>query len=250
MQTFQKRIRFTFKKAHARVWAPLAMTCAVSLLTILMSGCGEDFSVKVRQEETPPQPPPPPPSAEELANQAMQQLQILNVIPKNLPLQMVLSDDARHRVVEDLKSWQERMGREVNGAAAVERLMATLEDRLRAARDDQNPGLTLLLCDLLEALGYASTRIDISREWARVYNNRPVVVIKGWFQQLDTPEEEIYAFCEVYLPETGEVHTVQVREGDEFDGLLFVQIIGKNRGMRLRYLATNDTFEVYGPRAF
>lgn len=220
--------------------------CGVVLL-LLLTGCGEDFKVQPAQQAPPP---PPPPSAEELANQGMQRLQILSVIPKNLPLQMVLTDEARQKLIQDLLAWKSSVSKEKNGAEAVSRLMAQLEDRLRAARDDQNPALTLLLCDLLEALGSTTTRIDVSREWAKVYNNRPVVVIKGWFQQMDTPNEEIYAFCEVFLPETGEVHTVQVREGDEFYGMLFVQIIGKNRGMRIRYLATNDTFEVYGPRPF
>ena len=228
---------------YARIGFALAVV-------IILVGCGEDFRITPKSEETQQPPPPPPPSADELATQAMQQLSILNVIPKNVPLQMVLSDDARRRVIQGALDWKSAMGREQNGAEAVTKLMGMLEDRLRAARDDQNPGLTLLLCDLLESLGSTTTRIEVSRQWAQVYNNRPVVVIKGWFQQMDTPNEEIYAFCEVFLPETGEMHTVQVREGDEFYGLLFVQIIGRNRGMRLRYLATNDTFEVYGPRAF
>lgn len=225
----------------------MRLASGILLVLVLLSGCGEDFKV---QTAPPPPPAPPPPSAEELANQAMQRLHVLSVIPKNLPLQMVLPDEARQSLIQDLVSWKSSVSNEKNGAEAVSLLMKQLEDRLRAARDDQNPALTLLLCDLLEALGSTTTRIDVSREWARVYNNRPVVVIKGWFQQMDTPNEEIYAFCEVYLPETGEVHTVQVREGDEFYGLLFVKIIGKNRGMRLRYLVTNDTFDVYGPRPF
>lgn len=180
----------------------------------------------------------------------MEGLQVIHMIPKGIPLQLVLPDEGRAQVLQTVRTWKDLMATQPNGEEAIAKLTTQLDEQLRAARDAQNAGQALLLCDILETLGSSSTRIALSREWARAYNDRPVVVIKGWFQQTDTPNEEIYAFCEVFLPATGELHPVQVREGDEFFGLKFVQIIGKNRGMRLRYLPTNDVFEVYGPRPF
>ena len=71
---------------------------------------------------------------------------------------------------------------------------------------------------------------------------------QGWYQPLYEDIEVIYAFIEVYLPESGKVHNIRVRQGDEFHGLRFVKIIGKNRGIEFEHLETGDRFEVYVPR--
>lgn len=219
---------------------------AAAALTVCLAGCEEaDFSIK-KTEEAPPAPPPPTP--DELVAEAVGSLQVLNVIPPGIPLQYVLTKNGREEVVNYVREWKENAHQLDDGAAAVRKLWRELDDRLQPARHNQNAALVLLLCDLIEVLDPENPKVPRYREWARVYNNRPVVVIKGWFEKKDEEIEQTFVFCDVYLPEQREMHPVEVTEGEEFYGVKFEEIIGKNRGMRLRYLATGDVYEVYGPR--
>jgi hypothetical protein len=237
----------------------LRCLCAL-LAAALIGGCE-------KEAEEAPEPPAPPEedyavTVDELVEDATRQLTVLEVIPPGIPLQFILTPQGRAQVVNDLRRWVEETRKKPNGKQAIEELSDDLDARLQPARHALNGALVLLLCDLLEVVEPENPKIERYREWAHIYNDRPVVIIKGWMKMapedaeepaaspFEEPEdlERMYAFCEVYLPGSGELHPVQVTEGEQFYGLEFMEIIGQNRGMRLRYLATGDTFEVYGPQ--
>ncbi len=220
----------------------------IGIVAVLLLTACEDVAFWQEEPEEPDPTPIPEPSPEEMVQDALQQLFILDLIPPNTPLQMLLTPEGRRQLLQNVASWRAQAATTESGRDAIEKLRLNLDSRMREARDDQNAALVLLICDILDVLGDERGIIDRYREWAEIHNNRPVVTIRGWFQQQDIELEEIYAFVQIYTPETGEIHSEQVREGDIVHGLEFVEIIGRNRGMRIEYLATGDRFDVYGPR--
>jgi hypothetical protein len=122
-----------------------------------------------------------------------------------------------------------------------------MEKLLIVGRDTPNAPLVLFLCELLETLDPDNTRLDRFRMWATVQENRPIVLVRGWYEPLDVDLPIVYVFVKVYLPESNSVVSKRIREGEEFLGLKFLKILGKKKGIRLEYKATGDVFEVYGP---
>ena len=121
----------------------------------------------------------------------------------------------------------------------------SLEDDLRIAREAQNAGLVLMLCDLVRYFEPKNARLPRFEKWASMVKNRPVVTIRGWYEPRDTTVRIIYVFLEIYTPEDGQTHHIQACEGEEFYNLRFEKIIGDKRGIRFEYAVSGDQFEVY-----
>lgn len=132
-----------------------------------------------------------------------------------------------------------------DGKEALRNVVRHLEDVLVVAREAQNGLAVLLICDLIRIVEPNNSRVARYEEWATIEKNRPVVMLRGWYVDEEEDPPVINAFVEVFLPETGEVEHLRVREGEEFLGLKFRKILGKRRGMQLEYLKTGDLFEVY-----
>ena len=131
------------------------------------------------------------------------------------------------------------------GQEALRGVQRHLEDVLKTAREAQNGLAVLMICSLVRAIDPENVRMARYEEWATIEKNRPVVMLRGWYEDREANPPIVNAFIEVYLPETAEVEHLRVREGEEFLGLKFHKILGKRRGMRLEYLKTGDLFEVY-----
>ncbi|HRK35233.1 MAG TPA: hypothetical protein PLJ47_11620 [Candidatus Hydrogenedentes bacterium] len=130
-------------------------------------------------------------------------------------------------------------------SAGVTKVVHRLEDTLRVAREAQNGPLVLLLCDIVKYFEPGNARVPRFENWGAMVKNRPVVNIRGWYEPRDTAEPTIYAFLEVFTPEDGKTHHVEVREGEEFLNLRFEKIIGNKAGIRIVYLVTGDVIELY-----
>ena len=255
---------------HRACFKPLkaAGVCAFAgvglvFFVVAMTGCEGDYSVKkAPPKTTTPPAPPAPPSADQMISEAVQSLRALDIIPPGVPIQFWWSDEDRARVNEALRAWKQRTESTPNGKEAIRKLTRDLDARLTPAREAQNPAVVLLLCDFIDILDPGNGRAQRHREWATLYNNMPRIEIVGWMgshpddedkpSEKDPLEREVedvtVAFCHVSIPETRKIESIQVREGDEFNGYEFLEIIGRNRGMRLRYLPTGDKIDVYGPR--
>lgn len=131
------------------------------------------------------------------------------------------------------------------GKEALRNVVRHLEDVLKVAREAQNGLAVLLICDLIRIVEPNNSRVVRYEEWATIEKNRPVVMLRGWYVDENFDPPIINAFIEVFLPETGEVEHLRVREGEDFLGLKFRTILGKRRGMLLEYMKTGDLFEVY-----
>ena len=129
----------------------------------------------------------------------------------------------------------------------IRKVVERLEDSLRIVRDRQNGVLALYLCSIIRSFDPKNSRVVRFEVWGETVKNRPVVTINGWYEPRDTSVRTMYAFLDVYLPETGKTQHIEVREGEEFLDLKFVRIIGNRQGILFEYTKTNDRFEVYSP---
>ncbi|MBN2309502.1 MAG: hypothetical protein JXR94_11055 [Candidatus Hydrogenedentes bacterium] len=204
-------------------------------------------------EDVGPLPPPPEPpeltprDPEAIAEEILTGLAPLNVYIRGLPAEIPINEPLRGQLMDHVRQAKARWEQSENGRLALRTVRRDLEDRLKPMQAEGRAHAVLMLCDLIEILDPGNSRPARYRTWAETHKNRPFVVIRGWYEPLDAPYEVIYAFCEVYLPETGQVKNVAVRQGEEFFGLIFREILGDKSGMLLEYEATGTTFEVYGP---
>lgn len=166
---------------------------------------------------------------------------------ENAKAETALDPDYAQKFKGQLEALRKKYEGTDPGKLKLKDVQHRLERLLIVARDIPNVGLVSYLCELLELVSPDNTRIDRFRLWATVQLNRPIVAIRGWYEPLEVDLPIVYVFVKVYLPESNEVVSMRVREGEEFLGLKFLKILGKKKGIRLEYKATGDVFEVYGP---
>ena len=97
-------------------------------------------------------------------------------------------------------------------------------------------------CDLLEVLERKSHDRPVPPA-GHDQLNRPQVKVTG----NTTMDGVTIWFLQLYLPETKTTESVQVRQGDEFHGLRFVDTLGNNRAIELEYLKLNERFIAPAP---
>jgi hypothetical protein len=193
--------------------------------------------VMVACEKPPPPPPPeppppPPPSAEQLRGQARTNL--ANILNPTAPLP---TDQTQQRI-NDLKS---QLRPEVNGERALQLITRDVVDKLKEVRDNEMWDGVLVLCDALEMLDPTDVRLTRYREQARSEKNKPRVSVKGFFT--DEQSGEINVFVDVVLAD-GKTESKTVREGEEFNDMKLVRIVGNQRGVDLLYMPTGQEIRV------
>lgn len=179
----------------------------------------------------PAPPPPPPPSAEALERQVMEKVDPL-VSPDP-----VSGKELRETLSKEVAS----LKTELNGSSAQNRITNNFIEKLKEAHQNEQWDLVLNLCEAVDVLDPGNTRTQRYRQRAVDEKSRPVVTMKGIMEI----EGVTNVFLDIYLPTTGETAHEQVREGEEFHGLVLERIIGNNQGVRLKYNKTDTTFDVY-----
>jgi len=158
---------------------------------------------------------------------------VLRDADKELVLAALREAEAKHRGTEA-------------GRQALKQLGHEITEMIQQAREADRWRLVLVGIEAYEVIAESTPRLDRLRKRALIHFNRPRVTVKGYFDDLVMGES--YAFLQVALRERNEVHMVQVRPGDEFLDLHFIDFVGDKKGVRLEYLkAPNDTYEVMGP---
>ncbi|MCC6487868.1 MAG: hypothetical protein IT364_10245 [Candidatus Hydrogenedentes bacterium] len=199
-------------------FAVLAVLCLVALVA-----CKKD------PPQPPTPPPPPPPTAEALEQRVMEKVEPLMADPLN-----------GKAMTETLSKEVASLKTELNGASAQARLKNQFIDKLKEAHQAELWDSVVNLCDAVDILDPGNTRTSRYRQRAMDEKSRPVVTMTGVFE-LDGVTT---VFLEIYLPLENRTIDKQVREGEEFEGLILEKIIGNNQGVRLKYLKTDTSFDV------
>jgi hypothetical protein len=157
-----------------------------------------------------------------------------------------LTAETKEQVLAFVRSAKAKYEATENGKAALRQLAEELTATVDKAWEQERWNAAMCAIEAYEVLAPGSVRMARLRERAEVRRNRPDVVVKGLIE--DKEKNDIYVFVVVTLHPSGEVKHLQVRKGDEFCGLRFVDFVGKLRGITLEYLdIPGETFRAMGP---
>lgn len=209
------------------------------LLVTLFGGCDS------KPAPTPAPPEKRGPTASEIRAQFDSALRSVYTIVDQSTADTRVPDEVAAQVQTQLTDLKSKYAKEPVYKEAIGGVVDTLEDKLRVVRDKQNGVLALYLCSLIRFFDPENSRVVRFEKWGETVKNRPVVTLRGWYEPRDVPVPTVYAFLEVYTPEDGQTHHIQVREGEEFLGLKYLEMIGNKAGIKFEYLKTRDRFEVY-----
>jgi len=220
----------------------LVLAILVPLL-VVASACKEE---PPPPQEKPKPPPPPPPSAEELAQEAL--LATAPMMPYLQPEQGEPPAEVGTQVLAQLGAAKAKLRSQENWQKAQGLVGGELKRALKTIQEEPEKrwDLILLLCDAVELFDPQYRPLAALREQADLEKNCPQVTITGHLEDPDT--KQVYFFVDVYLPRTDETLRLQIVKGQEFldppDTLTFEEILGTLKGIRLRYHATGEVFDV------
>jgi hypothetical protein len=197
----------------------------VALLAVV--GCGE------KEPEPPPEPPPPPPpTAQELRSQEMQDLR---------PIMQPGAQMSEEEIIGRVNNTKAKLRGEVNGEKALSLITRDIREQLNASFDQEMWESVVRGSIALGTLEPDDPRLERYRETAMLEIQRPKLTVKGFY--IDPETQTTTVFLDVFLPETGETVQKQVQEGEEFNDIQLLDIIGRQKGIRYRYLPTNKVYE-------
>ena len=226
---------------------PVVLLCALALFAAF-PGCTPEPPPPPPEPAAPP--PPPEPSPE----------QHYATIKGNLSTLFAeggMGRDAVDAVVASFSGVKMQMSATENGRAALGMIQRDIEDGIRSFRQDNRWVKVKACCQLYKVLQPESDRYAKAERDAELMIARPAVLVTGFMKS----GSEIYTFLEVTNPETKEIETFKIREGEEFyrpakigseeneqDLLRLVRIIGDQQSVELEYKPVNFLWECPGPR--
>lgn len=154
--------------------------------------------------------------------------------------QTFLSDADRDKCLEYLRQAKARYAASPEGESALQQLGVDFRQLAEQAHAQKRWRLVMAAIDATKILDPSRTDLDLLREQAKAYWERPDVVIKGFLD--DVEKGQVYALLQITLRPSGEQVSVHVRKGDEFNGLRFVDVVGNLRGVKLEYLKIPGDF--------
>ncbi len=206
----------------------------LAALVIAASGCDD-----CRERLKPPEPEPEPPQTKEEV--------LAEIRPVIEPLRnsvrtgaASLPDADREQMMWNLRNAIVAHGDTEYGREALRELGYEIMDVAKRAGMLEHHWLVLTCIDAIELLAMGSHLLDRLGERANVMLERPAVRVRGFLD--DHEKSDTYVFLELINRRDGMVERVEARIGDEFHNLRLVDIIGRNRGVRLEYLRVPGLF--------
>lgn len=158
-----------------------------------------------------------------------------------------LANETRDQVISALRDAELQYGSTPAGQEALKDVGHDIVDIAKHARDQERWKLVEACVDAYEILNMESVSLTRLDERAKLMLARPKIEMKGFID--DKEKNATYVFLRLTDRKTGKMKTVTQREGDEFDDLRLVGIIGNNKAVRLEYMKIPGlVFEVEGPK--
>ncbi len=157
-----------------------------------------------------------------------------------------MTDDIETAAIRSVQQVKDKYAAGGNYAQALGMVSAELEKAIEEAESQVRWRAMMGLIETYESLNPGTLKMARLKQRAQLQLNCPEVMLKGFF--IDKEKSDTYAFFHVILHPSKVEKNVQMRKGEEFCGLRFVDIIGKRHGAVLEYLAVpGQTFRVMGP---
>lgn len=187
---------------------------------------------------SPPPPPPPPPAP--VGPQSKEEVAVLikpiidPLRTSALPGGPVLPDSTRQMVVGQLRDTTAQYGGTEFGRAALRDLGYEISELAKSAAMDERWRLTMTCIDAFEVLSMESKLLNRLGERAEKMLEQPTVRVRGFLE--DGEKGDLYVFMELIDRKTGDIKRVEAREGEEFEGLRLLKVVGRNQKVRMEYL--------------
>ncbi len=152
----------------------------------------------------------------------------------------VISDLERITMLSNLRDAIVRYGDKDFGKAAFSELGWEAQEMAKQAADMEKYRLVLVCIDVAELLATDSLLLKRLGAKANVMLDMPTVRVNGFMDDIE--KKQTYIFIELFNRRTGAVEKMQAREGDEFNNLRLVRIIGRNKAVLFEYLKLPGLF--------
>lgn len=205
----------------------LALGCV--LMIGIVSGCK-------------PAPPPPPPPVVPVGPQTKQEVLGL-VLPALAPIEAVLAqppgqggmtEAERSGVMAQLRDAVAKYGNLPFGREALREVGYKIGEIGKKASTQERWRLALTCVDAFDILQMESLTVSRLGERAKTMMEQPTVRVRGFLE--DKEKGSLYVFMELVNRKTGEVEKVQAREGEDFNGIRLIKVIGRNKKVRVEYI--------------
>ncbi len=152
----------------------------------------------------------------------------------------VISDIERYTMLSNLRDAVMRHGDKPAAREAFQELGWEAQGMARQAADMERYRLVLICIDVAELLATESVLLKRLGARADIMLDMPTVRVKGFLD--DVEKKQTHIFIELFNRRTGEVDKLQAREGEEFNNLRLVRIIGGNQAVLFEYLKMPGLF--------
>jgi hypothetical protein len=157
-----------------------------------------------------------------------------------------ITPEVREQVLAGLRDANIQYGSTPEGQESLRELGHEISNIAKQARDQEQWRLVEAAVDAFEILSMESILMSRLDQRAKTILAQPKVEVKGFME--DKASNAIYIFLRVTDRATGKVKSMNVREGDVFNDLRVVEIVGANKAVRFEYLKIPGLiFEVKGP---
>lgn len=199
----------------------LRYTAIIAILAVALTAC--------QKEEEPEEEVAPPPTPQEIAAGIIQKAGLNSPQPKPDLLQVLQQEKNANVGSQD-------------GKDALLIVSHKVDERIRAAEDMKSWQAVLQYVKASKILRPETKRYDALEKRAVTELKRPEVDLKAFF---DVGNGQTVAILEFYLPLEGETVSERMRPGEEAYGLKLAQILGNNSGVRMEYLETGETYDIF-----
>ncbi|HNZ49094.1 MAG TPA: hypothetical protein PLZ53_04745 [Candidatus Hydrogenedentes bacterium] len=204
-------------------------------LLLVLFGCS-DFLKKT----------PPPPAQETAGPKNKEEAQAL-IRPAIEPLRKTMqpggpgiSEAERQQVLLALQHAIVTYGDNQYGKEVLRDLGYELQDLARQASAQERYRLVLICIEASNLLEVNSAYLKRAGAQATTMLQKPMVSVKGFMDDLETKQLTVFLELTDYF--TGKIDRVQAREGDEFNNLRLVRVIGRNKSVLFEYLKVPGLF--------
>lgn len=222
----------------------------LTVVTIVVAASGCD-SVK-KLGSTPP--PEPPPSPKEIAQPILAEANMSGRLPPQgtrlsnaemgRTLTVLRKARTKHAPKEDPEADEENAFNE----EVLKIINRKISDRLEEAEETKLWKHVLLYSDAHLIFHPESKRYKIPREIAVTELKKPEVTIRALFEDADT--EVWTAILDFHIPLTDETFkVVELEMGNVVHGMRFVNVIGLERGIRMKNESSKEMLNVYFPHS-
>lgn len=152
----------------------------------------------------------------------------------------IISDTERYTMLSGLRDAMVRHGNNPAAREAFQELGWEAQGMAKQAADMGRYRLVLICIDVAELLNTESLLLKRLGARADVMLDMPTVRINGFLD--DVEKKQTYIFIELFNRRAGKVEKLQAREGEEFNNLRLIRIIGRNQAVLFEYLKMPGLF--------